>query len=91
MPRTYREPVARLLDYGDCDMAGGGPAEPAWPDYADDLGLTPGHVPELIRLACDATLHAADGESLAVWAPTHAWRALGQLRRWGRLPRCLTS
>src|SRR3954469_3717202 len=80
VPRTYREPVARLLDYGDCDMAGGGPAEPAWPDYADDLGLTPGHVPELIRLACDATLHAADGESLAVWAPTHAWRALGQLR-----------
>ena len=78
--RPYQEPVARLLDYGECKMAGGGPAELAWPNYTNDLGLTPEHVPELIRLACDASLHAADGESFAVWAPTHAWRALGQLR-----------
>ncbi len=78
--RPYQEPVARLLDYGECKMAGGGPAELAWPNYTNDLGLTPEHVPELIRLACDPTLHTADGESLAVWAPTHAWRALGQLR-----------
>jgi hypothetical protein len=78
--RPYQEPVARLLDYGECHMAGGGTAELAWPNYANDLGLTPEHVPELIRLACDPTLHTADGQSLAVWAPTHAWRALGQLR-----------
>jgi hypothetical protein len=32
--RTYQEPVSRLLDYGACDMAGGGPAERAWPNYA---------------------------------------------------------
>jgi hypothetical protein len=78
--RTYQEPVSRLLDYGECDMAGGEPAELAWPNYATDLGLTPEHVPELIRLACDSTLHTAEAENPAVWAPTHAWRALGQLR-----------
>jgi hypothetical protein len=78
--RTYQEPVSRLLDYGECEMAGGEPAELAWPNYATDLGLTPEHVPELIRLACDSTLHTAEAENPAVWAPTHAWRALGQLR-----------
>jgi len=78
--RPYQEPVARLFDYGECHMAGGGTAELAWPNYANELGLTPEHVPELIRLACDPTLHTADGQSLAVWAPTHAWRTLGQLR-----------
>jgi hypothetical protein len=28
----------------------------------------------------DEDLNSADGESAAVWAPLHAWRALGQLR-----------
>jgi hypothetical protein len=31
-------------------------------------------------MALDDALHTADGESLEVWAPVHAWRALGQLR-----------
>ena len=78
--RTYQEPVARLLDYGECHMADGGPADLEWLDYVSDLRLTPEHVPELIRLACDATLHTAEAENPAVWAPAHAWRALGQLR-----------
>jgi hypothetical protein len=78
--RTYQDPIARLLDYGERHMAGGGPADLEWLDYVSDLGLTPEHVPELIRLACDATLHTAETENPAVWAPTHAWRALGQLR-----------
>jgi hypothetical protein len=76
----YQEPVARLLDYGECHVAGGGPADLEWLDYVSDLELTPEHVPELIRLACDAALHTAESENPAVWAPTHAWRALGQLR-----------
>jgi hypothetical protein len=38
------------------------------------------HIPELIRLACDATLNWGDPDSREVWAPLHAWRALGQLR-----------
>ena len=31
-------------------------------------------------MACDARLHDAHSGSSAVWAPVHAWRALGQLR-----------
>ena len=78
--RTYQEPVARLLDYGECHLAGDGPAGLGWLDYVSDLELTAEHVPELIRLACDAALHTAESEDPVVWAPTHAWRALGQLR-----------
>jgi len=78
--RTYQEPVARLLDYGECHLAGDGSADLGWLNYVSDLELTAEHVPELIRLACDAALHTAESEDPAVWAPTHAWRALGQLR-----------
>ena len=78
--RTYQEPVTRLLDYGECHLAGDGPAGLGWLNYVSELELTAEHVPELIRLACDAALHTAESEDPAVWAPTHAWRALGQLR-----------
>jgi len=44
------------------------------------LGLGPQHVPDLIRMALDDELYWADSDSLEVWAPIHAWRALGQLR-----------
>lgn len=52
-----------------------------WEDWTDyqALGFTNEHVPELIRMATDPTLHEAAG-SAEVWAPLHAWRALGQLR-----------
>ena len=68
--RTYQEPVARLLDYGECHLAGDGPAGLGWLDYVSDLELTAVHVPELIRLACDAALHTAESEDPVVWAPT---------------------
>src|SRR5207248_1466915 len=38
------------------------------------------HVPELIRMATDPELNQKDAGSVEVWAPIHAWRALGQLR-----------
>jgi hypothetical protein len=70
---SYSSPVSELLTFGDCrDFR-------EWPDYLD-LGLRPEHVPELIELATDKELNWADPESLEVWAPVHAWRALGQLR-----------
>lgn len=31
-------------------------------------------------MACDAALNQADSTSSEVWAPVHAWRALGQMR-----------
>jgi hypothetical protein len=68
----YTEPVSKLLTMGDCR----GQAE--WPDYLA-LGLGPEHVADLIRMVEDEGLNRADSDSLEVWAPIHAWRALGQL------------
>ena len=44
------------------------------------MGLTASDVPELVRMATDESLNDADSDSPQVWAPVHAWRALGQLR-----------
>ncbi len=51
-----------------------------WPNYLEELGITAEHVPELIRMTTDEDLNYADGESLEVWAPVHAWRCLGLLK-----------
>jgi hypothetical protein len=68
----YAEPVSKLLTMGDCR------GQPEWPDYLA-LGLGPEQIPDLIHMVEDEELHWADSESLEVWAPLHAWRALGQL------------
>jgi hypothetical protein len=77
MSETYRDPVAQLLTLGDPRHEEGTAFE--WRDYPA-LGLAAEHVPELARMALDKDLHRADLESAEVWAPLHAWRALGQLR-----------
>lgn len=73
MTVPYLPPLDRLLKLG---------AEPArrrtWPDYRN-LGLEDRHVPALIQMATDPALHAAEERNPAIWAPVHAWRALGQL------------
>jgi hypothetical protein len=75
MTESYDSPpLSQLLALGD-------PREmESRPDYLA-LGLTPDHVPDLIRLAgqwgddwWDST------DEPALWGPVHAWRALGQLR-----------
>ena len=71
MPQPYPPPVDRLLTLGE---AGG---SDHWPDYLA-FGLGPEHVPDLVRIALDPEVARDEGE--AVWAPIHAWRALGQLR-----------
>jgi len=70
---SYAPPVSELLAVGDPRQ------RPGWVDYAA-LGLAEEHVPELIRMLQDEDLHWADGESDEVWAPLHAWRALGTLQ-----------
>lgn len=70
---NYSSPVSELLTLGDCREFG------EWPDYLD-LGLEPEHVDELIEMATDEELNWSDSDTLEVWAPVHAWRALGQLR-----------
>jgi hypothetical protein len=70
---NYSDPVKKLLTYGSCQEILG------WPDYLK-IGLTREHVPELVRMVTDRELLWADQDSIEVWAPVHAWRALGQLR-----------
>ena len=70
---SYTAPVNKLLTLGDTRQ------ERPWRNYGT-LGIEPEHAPELIRMIQDKDLHEADGDSPEVWAPVHAWRALGQLR-----------
>ena len=72
---SYAPPVDQLLTYGE----GQSVSADDWPNYLE-LGLGPEQIPELIRMATDEDLNWADSDSLEVWAPIHAWRALGQLR-----------
>ena len=69
----YPMAVRQLFERGEPDFADD------WPDYLA-LGLGPEQVPDLIRLATDPALLEGDPKSKEVWAPLHAWRALGQLR-----------
>jgi hypothetical protein len=69
---TYPPPVDQLLTFGDCRKL------TEWPNYLE-LGLGLEHAPDLIRMAIDEELNHADSDTLEVWAPVHAWRALGQL------------
>lgn len=68
----YVPPVDQLLTLGD-------PREQPRYDYLS-LGLRHEDLPALIRMAGDDDLWQADGDAVEVWAPVHAWRALGELR-----------
>lgn len=70
----YSPPVDRLLTLGDAEVR-----VMTWRDYGT-LGIQAEHITELVRMATDQTLHEAGTESSLVWAPVHAWRALGQMR-----------
>lgn len=72
-PGHYDPPVSKLLTYGEPG------AITDWPNYRE-LGLRKQHIPDLIRMATDDGLHEAENDTLAVWAPVHAWRALGQFK-----------
>lgn len=72
----YAAPLQPLLSLGE-DRAYDASE---WPDYPAQFGLDRGHVADLIRMACDSALNGADSTSTEVWAPMHAWRALGQMR-----------
>lgn len=75
----YATPVSRLLTYGEAEFS------VPWPDYKK-LGLSHEHIPELMVMVEDDSLHDADQESDTVWAPLHAWRALGQLQAADAVP-----
>jgi hypothetical protein len=70
---AYPPPLDRLLGLGVLFTRGR-----EWRDYRQ-MGIGPGHVPDLVRMACDPELNFADEDDPRVYAPLHAWRALGQL------------
>ena len=70
---SYGPPVDRLLKLGK-------PPDDATSVDCGALGLDRAHVPELIRMATDGALNAGPSDSPIVYAPIHAWRALGQFR-----------
>ena len=73
MDKNYSPLVSSLLAYGDCRELR------QWPDYLA-MGFRQEHITELIEMAMDEKLNNGNQGSLAVWAPVHAWRTLGQLR-----------
>ena len=64
--------VQHLLNLGEIEH------NAEWLDYVD-LGITSSNIPALLDLVSDPALHAAPVDSNEIWAPQHAWRALGQL------------
>jgi len=70
-----------MPDKADILLTLGEPADQSdWPDYPATYGLGADDIPRLIEILRDESLHSAGGDSSEVWAPLHAWRALGQLR-----------
>jgi hypothetical protein len=71
--QKYSDPVAQLLTLGE-------PVDLTWLEY-ETLGIHAEHIPELIRLVEDHALRweSPEDES-AIYAPVHAWRALGLLK-----------
>ena len=68
--QKYSDPVAQLLTLGE-------PVDLTWLEY-ETQGIHAEHIPELIRLVEDHALRweSPEDES-AIYAPVHAWRALG--------------
>lgn len=78
----YFAPVKTLLTYGRPQRIH------KWPDYLK-LGLSQQHIPELITMLTDESLHHAKSTSESIWAPLHAWRVLGQLHAVEAVPALL--
>ena len=74
----YTKPVSGLLSYGNCLEMNKKSRD--WPNYVEELGFDQTHIDQLMDMALDPDLNWADSNSLEVWAPVHAWRALGQLK-----------
>lgn len=77
-PSDFSEPVLALIQLGE-DPA----RQRGFPDYLDLVGLTAEHIPELIRIVKDIEIFMPEediGDYDEVYAPIHAWRALGQLK-----------
>jgi hypothetical protein len=75
---NYQEPVAKLLTYGEPNVAD----YSEWPNYLEETGIRPEHISDLLRMIDDKGLHTTDPDEddPKYWGPVHAWRTLGQLQ-----------
>jgi len=84
-PDDFSEDVLLLISLGEKDAY-----SKKWMDYTDFL--TDEHIPELIRVVEKFELFMPDDEEVyldkrpEVYAPIHAWRALGQLKAEEAIP-----
>lgn len=72
VPAGSASPVGQLLSLGEAELH-------KWPDYLA-LGIGPEDIPDLVRMLQGTELQEGDADGTEIWAPLHAWRALGQLR-----------
>ena len=85
-PKDFSEPVLALCALGE-DAA----RQSEWIDYQATLGLKDEHIPELIRIVEDIEIFMPEDEDVdedapEIYAPIHAWRALGQLKAEQAIP-----
>jgi hypothetical protein len=80
----YSEPVKALLTYGSPQRSR------HWPNYLEQ-GFSHDHIPELIVMLTDESLHRAQSTSDDIWAPLYAWRVLGQLQAIEAIPALLNQ
>ena len=71
----YADPVGQLLTVGEVESYDAA----KWPDYVAEFDFGREDVAALACMVCDVALRQLDADSSEVWAPVHAWRALGQL------------
>jgi hypothetical protein len=81
-PKDFSEPVLALISLGEKAARA-----TQWPDFTK-LGIIAEHIPELIRILESVEAFWPEGEVDApeVYAPIHAWRALGQLKAEQAIP-----
>lgn len=72
MEYDYPPPLDQLLKLDK-------PAFGPWLDYPGELGIGEEHLAGLIRMVGDTRFDECPEDAPEVWAPLHAWRALGQL------------
>ena len=77
--RLYPPPLDRLKELGHPNTTWNWAKDER--DYVAELGLTAEHVPGLIRIVRQwlDTYEDEEWDEAKLWAPVHAWRALGQL------------
>jgi hypothetical protein len=74
----FLPPVDQLLSF---EEGRDWPLKPdQWPDYVERFGLAAEHIPALIKMATHPPFHEEEATDDEIWAPAHAWRALGQLK-----------